>query len=174
MDFVREQQGRLFRRQGTGWGRWVENYWEKSLEGRGILAKLTWQDFCWRQAWVIRDQGWGVEGAGCWGIWPDILGDQTLNLKKNTFTLITALLLLTVSGPPPPILRIPTGCPTIQFWHKLMPERCYQNPGSCSWGRSMNFANTQAASKQRLYYRKANSSQDRLGGGRRVPFFIVL
>ena len=60
------------------------------------------------------------------------------------------------------------SCPTIQFWHKLMPERCYQNPGSCSWGRSMNFANTQAASKQRLYYRKANSSQDRLGGGRRV------
>lgn len=43
---------------------------------------------------------------------------------------------------------------------QLMPERCYRNPGSCSRSRRMIFVNTRAASKQSLYCRKANSSQD--------------
>ena len=40
-----------------------------------------------------------------------------------------------------------------------MPARCYRNLGSCSQSQ-MNFSNTRATSKQRLYYRKVNSSQD--------------
>ena len=38
---------------------------------------------------------------------------------------------------------------------KMLPES-----GSCSWSQRMNLVNIQAASKQSLYYRKANSSQD--------------
>ena len=55
----------------------------------------------------------------------------------------------------------------------MTPERCYQNPGSCSHRWRMNFTNTQAASKQSLYYRKANSSQGcwSWGWGRRAPTF---
>ena len=38
----------------------------------------------------------------------------------------------------------------------------------------MNFANTQAASKLSLYYRKANSSQDSWEGEEEPPLSIVL
>ena len=41
----------------------------------------------------------------------------------------------------------------------LMPEKCYQNLGSCSCSGRMNSVNTQRARKQSLYYRKAKSSQ---------------
>ena len=40
-----------------------------------------------------------------------------------------------------------------------MLERCYWSLGFCSHSCRMNFTNTQAASKQSLYYKKANSSQ---------------
>ena len=56
----------------------------------------------------------------------------------------------------------------------LMPERCYQNLDSCSRSRRMNFTNTQVESKQSLYYRKANSSQDSWDGGEEPAFSIVL
>ena len=38
----------------------------------------------------------------------------------------------------------------------------------------MNFANTQAASKQNLYYRKANSSQGSWERGEEALFSVVL
>ena len=41
----------------------------------------------------------------------------------------------------------------------MMLERCYWNLGSCSCSGRINLENTRAASKQSLYYRKANSSQ---------------
>ena len=53
--------------------------------------------------------------------------------------------------------------------HILMPERSYQNPGSYSHSQRMNSANAQAASKQSLYYRKANGSQDSWEGGEEPP-----
>ena len=60
------------------------------------------------------------------------------------------------------------------YFMRLMLERCYQSLGSCSHSRRMNFVNTQAASKQSLYYRKTKSSQDRLRGERRVPYSWIL
>ena len=48
-------------------------------------------------------------------------------------------------------------------------ERWYQNLGSCAHSRRMNLANTQAASKQSLYYGKGNNSQSCWERGRRAP-----
>ena len=56
----------------------------------------------------------------------------------------------------------------------LMVERCYQNLGSFSCSQRENFVNTQAASKQSLYYRKANSSQDSWELGKRAPSLYCL
>ena len=41
--------------QGVGWGGvlWIETY-EEDISGLGILAKPTQQDYCWRQARVVR------------------------------------------------------------------------------------------------------------------------
>ena len=55
---------------------------------------------------------------------------------------------------------------------QLMPERCYRNPGSCSRSRRMIFGNTRAASKQSLYCRKANSSQDSWEGDEESPSLL--
>ena len=37
---------------------------------------------------------------------------------------------------------------------QVLPERCYKNLGSCSWSQRMNFANTQAARKQKSLLEK--------------------
>ena len=47
----------------------------------------------------------------------------------------------------------------IYIYIYIVLERCYWSLGSCSCSQRMNFKNTLAASKQSLYYRKANSSQ---------------
>ena len=57
-------------------------------------------------------------------------------------------------------------------WLPLMLGRCYRNPGSCSRSQRMNSANTAAASKQSLYYRKANNSQDCWEGGEEPPSLL--
>ena len=53
-----------------------------------------------------------------------------------------------------------------------MLERWYWNLDSCSQSRRMNFPNTKAASKQSLYYRKANSFQDSCEGGEESPSLL--
>ena len=78
------------------------------------------------------------------------------------------------------------GVPTVAKWVKNMtavaqvsvegpmPERCYQNLSSCSCSQRMNSVNTQAASKQSVYYRKADRSQDCWEGKKSPPLSIVL
>ena len=57
----------------------------------------------------------------------------------------------------------------------LMPERCYQNLGSCSQSRRMNFTNTHRQQASVFNYRKANSSQYRhWEGEEESPLPIVL
>ena len=55
----------------------------------------------------------------------------------------------------------------------------YRKDGMGIWvlvpsGPRMNSVNTQAASKQSLFKREANSFQDRLGAGRRAPPFSIV